>query len=145
MSSYPSWFRSAILTPVHQSRVIKPASLVISINRFSPWLIYNLQLTWLPVKKISFNPSLLKSPMPTPPPMYPNSLIKEKDESLSYKSFANKMFDFEDGSFVNRYLSSWPEQATSHIITDRKKRSLSKRVNFFIPKWSNWPRYIQSN
>src|SRR4051812_20225448 len=45
--------------------------------------MYKRQLTWFPEKKISVNPSLLKSAVPTPPPAYTYSLTKGFTESDS--------------------------------------------------------------
>src|ERR1700761_9800734 len=47
-----------------------PAFSVTSSNLKSPLLMYNLFETILPVKYRSCRPSLLKSPTPTPPPLY---------------------------------------------------------------------------
>ena len=61
---------STTLTPVLQIPLeFRPAPSVISSNLNSPLFRYNLLETKLPVKKISCNESLLKSPIPTPPPL----------------------------------------------------------------------------
>ena len=70
ISKKPSWLISTTLTPVlHISLEFNPDLSVISSNSKLPLLRYNLFETRFPVKKISCSESLLKSPIPTPPPL----------------------------------------------------------------------------
>src|SRR5688572_32477006 len=59
-----------------------PDNPVASRKLKSPLFIYSREGTMLPTKKRSDNPSLLKSPTPTPPPLYRYSKLKRFKESL---------------------------------------------------------------
>src|SRR6185437_1367710 len=83
MSGQPSLLISTTVTPVHQAVVDRPAFAVMSSKRQLPLLRYKREETWLPAKKRSGSPSLLKSPTPTPPPMYVYSSTNMLSESLS--------------------------------------------------------------
>src|SRR3982751_7110236 len=80
-------------------------------------------LTWLAEKTISFSPSLLKSPMPTPPPMYPNSLMMELDESVSRMSLLKWMPDSDEFNFENK-VSVFAAQPVAMMKTKNRSRRI---------------------
>ena len=70
ISNNPSALISTTLTPVlHIPELSNPDGLVISSNLKFPLFRYSLFETKFPVKNKSGRESLLKSPMPTPPPL----------------------------------------------------------------------------
>src|ERR1700754_2863760 len=119
MSSKPSLLMSTMLTPVAQTCVVRPAFPVTSSKLPSPLLRYRRQVVWFPVKKTSFNPSLLKSPMPTPPPIYPNSSIKELVESSSLIVLLKWMPVLSAGILLNIALCCCRSQETKNKKTKR--------------------------
>src|SRR5690349_10567637 len=77
---------------------------VTSSNFRLPLLIYNLLEVVLAVKYKSGNPSLLKSPTATPPPLYKNSKSIGLMESFSFTTLLNVIPVSSEGSFLNNVL-----------------------------------------
>jgi hypothetical protein len=88
-------------------------------------------VTWLPEKKISFFPSLLKSPIPTPPPIYPNSLIKEWEESFSRISLLKCIPDSAALSWVNKgIVVLWLQETNKNKTPLKKNEKQNKNLSF---------------
>ena len=109
---------SITATPVfHLSAAATPEALVTSLNLKSPWLRYNLLVTWFPVKKRSGLLSLLKSPTATPPPLKMYSLVSMLKLSVSTIWLLNVIPEWLDETWEKSVSSCFSEQEITNIET----------------------------